>query len=85
MAETSMNVRLPEALKAHVRQRVEEGSFSDPSDYVRALIRADIGRCERHLALKHDIELGLADFEAGNVRDGDDVIARLRARHVDSS
>lgn len=41
MANTSMNVSLPESLKAYVLERVAEGTFSNPSDYVRALIRED--------------------------------------------
>ena len=39
-----MNVSLPEALKEYVQKRVAEGTFSNPSDYVRALIREDIKR-----------------------------------------
>ena len=39
MANTSMNVSLPETLKDYVQERVAEGTFSNPSDYVRALIR----------------------------------------------
>jgi antitoxin ParD1/3/4 len=41
MANTSMNVSLPETLKDYVQERVAEGTFSNPSDYVRALIRED--------------------------------------------
>jgi putative addiction module CopG family antidote len=37
---------LPETLKEFVLKRVEEGAFSNPSDYVRALIRADRARRE---------------------------------------
>ena len=44
MANTSMNVSLPEALKDYVQERVAEGTFSNPSDYVRALIREDMRR-----------------------------------------
>jgi antitoxin ParD1/3/4 len=44
MANTSMNVSLPEALKDYVQERVAEGTFSNPSDYVRALIREDMKR-----------------------------------------
>jgi antitoxin ParD1/3/4 len=46
MANTSMNVSLPEALKDYVQERVAEGTFSNPSDYVRALIREDMRRRE---------------------------------------
>ena len=40
-ADVSLNVSLPEALKDYVHERVAQGAFSDPSDYVRALIRED--------------------------------------------
>ena len=46
MANTSMNVSLPETLKDYVQERVAEGTFSNPSDYVRALIREDMKRRE---------------------------------------
>ena len=44
MANTSMNVSLPETLKDYVQERVAEGTYSNPSDYVRALIREDMRR-----------------------------------------
>lgn len=36
-----MNVSLPETLKDYVQQRVAQGAFSNPSDYIRTLIRED--------------------------------------------
>jgi antitoxin ParD1/3/4 len=44
MPNTTMNVSLPERLKDYVQERVEEGAYSTPSDYVRALIRDDMKR-----------------------------------------
>jgi antitoxin ParD1/3/4 len=41
MSNTTMNISLPEALREYVDERVAEGSFSNASDYVRALIRED--------------------------------------------
>jgi antitoxin ParD1/3/4 len=41
---TSMNVSLPETLKEYVTERVAEGIYSNPSDYIRALIRSDMKR-----------------------------------------
>ncbi len=38
---TTMHISLPESLKEYVRRRVAEEHYSNPSDYVRALIRAD--------------------------------------------
>lgn len=43
---TTMNISLPEPLKEHVREQVATGSYANPSDYVRALIRADRQRVE---------------------------------------
>ena len=44
MANTHMNVSLPETLKEYVTERVAEGIYSNASDYVRALIRSDMKR-----------------------------------------
>ena len=38
---TTMHISLPESLKEYVRRRVAEEHYSNPSDYVRALIRED--------------------------------------------
>lgn len=42
----TMNISLPDPLKEHVREQVATGAYSNPSDYVRALIRADRKRVE---------------------------------------
>lgn len=44
LATTSLHISLSEELKHDVRARVEEGRFSNPTDYVRHLIRQDILR-----------------------------------------
>ena len=44
VTNTSMNVSLPETLKEYVQERVAEGIYSNPSDYIRALIRSDMKR-----------------------------------------
>ena len=41
MTTTSMNISLPQSLKDFVMERVAEKVYSNPSDYVRALIRED--------------------------------------------
>jgi antitoxin ParD1/3/4 len=42
MSTTStMNIALPEALRAYVAQRVESGQYGDTSEYIRELIRRD--------------------------------------------
>ncbi|MBK8452889.1 MAG: type II toxin-antitoxin system ParD family antitoxin [Thiofilum sp.] len=37
----TMNISLPDSLKLFVQERIEHSDFSNPSDYIRALIRAD--------------------------------------------
>jgi len=41
MAMTSLNISLPEALKAYVEGLVVSGDWGTPSEYVRELIRQD--------------------------------------------
>jgi antitoxin ParD1/3/4 len=41
-SNTTLNVSLPEPLKEYVQERVLEGIYSNPSDYVRSLIRDDM-------------------------------------------
>jgi len=49
---STMNISLPEALKAFVDRRVNKDGYSTSSEYVRELIRADqVRRAERELAL----------------------------------
>ncbi len=44
MATTSLHISLSDQLKEDVRTQVEEGRYSNPTDYVRQLIRQDILR-----------------------------------------
>jgi antitoxin ParD1/3/4 len=41
MAMTSLNISLPDPLKAYVEDRVSSGDFGTPSEFVRSLIRQD--------------------------------------------
>ncbi len=41
MAMTSLNISLPDPLKAYVEERVASGDFGTPSEFIRALIRQD--------------------------------------------
>ncbi|HMT44044.1 MAG TPA: type II toxin-antitoxin system ParD family antitoxin [Chakrabartia sp.] len=38
---SSMNISLPDALKAYVDSQVAEGRYASASEYIRDLIRAD--------------------------------------------
>ena len=78
---TSLHISLPEALKEYVVRRVEEGAYSNPSEFVRELIRADRERREQRKTLIRDLEAGLDQAERGEVVDADEAFARLEARH----
>ena len=41
MTTTTMNISLSDALKRYVQKRAKEGHYSNPSDFVRTLIRQD--------------------------------------------
>jgi antitoxin ParD1/3/4 len=43
---TELHILLPEALKAYVKERVEEKRYGTPSDYIQALVREDQRRRE---------------------------------------
>jgi antitoxin ParD1/3/4 len=62
MSTTSMNISLPESLKDFVKERVEEEHYSNPSDYVRALIRED----QKHRDEKKLEEMLLAGIRSGS-------------------
>ena len=60
---TTMNIALPEPLRAFVAQRVESGDFGNTSEYIRDLIRKD-RRDQRIQRLRALIEDGLASGPA---------------------
>lgn len=41
MPMTSLNISLPDPLKAYVEERVATGDFGTPSEFIRNLIRQD--------------------------------------------
>jgi antitoxin ParD1/3/4 len=47
MAAMTLKVALPQALGSYVTERVAEGGYGSPGDYIRALIRADQERRAR--------------------------------------
>ena len=77
MSTTSIHVTLPKALKEHIEKRVADGDYTSPSDYVRALVRAEQAYQEKRTALLRDIDAGIEDIDAGRVYDGEEVFAKL--------
>ena len=80
MPTASLHISLPETLKDYVNQRVEEGAFSNPSDFVRALIRADRERQARRAALVHDLQLGIDELDRGEGIPATEVFQQLEAK-----
>lgn len=62
-ATSTMNIALPEPLRAYVAQRVESGEYGNTSEYVRDLIRKD-QREHRIQRLRALVEDGLASGTA---------------------
>ncbi|MGU3419349.1 antitoxin ParD1/3/4 [Methylobacterium sp. UNC300MFChir4.1] len=56
----SMNVSLPEAMKAWVEAQADTGRYANASDYVRDLIRRDQERLAKLGDLQRLIDEGLA-------------------------
>jgi antitoxin ParD1/3/4 len=56
----TMNISLPEQMKAWAESQAETGKYSNTSDYVRDLIRRDQERAEKIAALQAKITEGLA-------------------------
>lgn len=63
MSASTMNIALPDALRAYVAQRVESGEYGNTSEYVRELIRKD-QREQRVLRLRALVEDSLASGQA---------------------
>lgn len=85
MSTTSLHISLPETLKEFALKRVEEGAFSNPSDYVRALIRADREQQLKLEALRRDLQKGIDELDRGESIPGEEVFADLRKRHAAGS
>lgn len=68
MPMSSLNISLPEPLKAYVEAQIEAGDYGTPSEYVSDLIREDkerrLSRLEEHLidAMK-DEPIDISDEE----------------------
>lgn len=63
-AMATMNVSLPDPLKAWVEAQAETGRYANASDYVRDLIRKDQDRANKLDALQRLITEGMESGEA---------------------
>ena len=66
MANTTMNISLPEQLREFVEEQVQEGDYATVSEYMRDLVRSAKGEKEleeRLLAALDSEDLGEIDSE----------------------
>jgi len=77
----TMNVSLPDAMKAWVDSQAAGGQYGNASDYIRDLIRRDQQRQAAIAALQAAITEGI---ESGKAKpfDADAFLLRMRERHV---
>lgn len=87
-SNTSLHISLPTVLRRYVEERVAKGGYSNPSDYMRELIRHDQRRQAQEEFERLLLE-GLQSGEAEEVtetyfgdlrREVETVIARKRAQ-----
>lgn len=72
-----LNISVPPALKDWIDQRLSEGRYSSPSDYVRDLLRRDQERADETKWVQAMIDEGLASETLGE--DPRDVIDAIIA------
>lgn len=77
----TMNVSLPEAMKAWVESQSRDGQYGNASDYIRDLIRRDRERKEAVAALQAAITEGIESGEPEPF-DATAFKLRMRERHV---
>ena len=79
-----MNVSLTPELEQVINSKVADGSYHSASEVVREALRLLQRRDETHAAklaaLRSEIERGDAELEAGQYRDGEDVMTDIRKR-----
>jgi antitoxin ParD1/3/4 len=82
-----MNVSLTAELEQFINAKVESGLYSSASEVVREGLRLlkaeDDERALKLEALRHDVELGLAQVDDGHGIPGHKAFARLRAKRRD--
>ena len=75
---TSLNVSLPEPMKKFIETEVKRGAYSTPSEYVRALVRA-----EQQRQMREKIDRNLLDsLASGDPLPGEEVMERLRKKNA---
>lgn len=74
----TMNVSLPDAMKNWVEAQMQNGRYSNASDYVRDLIRRDQDRTDKIARMQALVDEGRASGVSD--RNMDDILADARNR-----
>lgn len=77
----TMNISLPDPMKAWVEDQAKSGRYANSSDYVRDLIRRDRARLEARTEIQAAVDAGLASGPATPL-DRNAFKARMRAQHA---
>ena len=86
MGKITLNVALPEELETYLKERVTEGHYDSPGDYIHALIREDRERRAReelHCALEgldSEPDLVTPEYLGDLRREAKELIERRRKR-----
>jgi len=65
MSNVSLSISVPEELKEIIMQRTRSGYFGTPSEYLRHLVRNDIGRNADIRAMEDFIQQGIDSGTSG--------------------
>lgn len=65
MSNTSLHVSLPTSLREYIEERVAQDGYSNPSDYLREVVRAD----RRHHAKEKLERLLLEGLQSGEAEE----------------
>ena len=74
----TMNVSLPDAMKAWVEEQVQTGRYGNSSDYVRDLVRRDQERADARQKLQQMVDDALTSGISDMGRE--ELLARMRLK-----
>jgi antitoxin ParD1/3/4 len=82
---TTMNISLPDSMRAFIEQKIAQGGYSTASEYIRQLVRDD----QKRAAQERLEALLLEGIESGPSRemtaeDWDELRRRVWQRHAES-
>lgn len=80
-----MNISLTPALEKYIQEKVATGLYNSVSEVIREALRLLVAKEKiaksRVASFNQEIEKGLADFEQGNVQNGDVAMNNLMEKY----